>query len=649
MAPGSDACSQYGEADCPYPRCTYSYTSPGRAEGICHNSSCSDIFDQVMCDAMDGCSFDANLYVCYETKEGIPCAMFSQQSACQGEANCVWDAQDYECAGKDSGGACSSYSASKCPARCSVDQDQNVCTNKACRDIANKTACLAAGCEYSDAQFFCYTGCQFAADISMCYNDTGAACSSYKHESICPNDRCEWYTADGKKFECTARTCNDFYDQTFCEGAGLNCSWDSSTFTCYVDDGGKCGTYGERTCPENRCVYDYNLARCTYATDANVCYPEGGQVPCGEIYDQDPLVRVWVVPRRRLLIIPRHKDLAAADKTTRPEAKRPAASGPDEPRAPDHKHGHSSSRGPHSSSSADSRSASNSGSAMDVPVLLSAEDRDRLACLRAGPSLVASPQDRRLFVDHILQPHFSADALMPPNRLLHLFREACDLQRQKCVYHNVELDECSLLEDHHCTRDGIAGSSSGPLTRTNNCMSCTVTVMKLVIQSVLQDDTAISQTGLMAIAIAATPDGRQLIVACQDKKSILLVNVPAGHVVHAFQSHRQERFALMSCFGGLNDSFVVSGSEDNKIYLWHRQSHKLLEVLKGHDALVNAVSWHPCNPEVFASAADDGTIRIWSTVGRGAVSANEQASQQTSSSSSEDEDDQMDEQRYSFH
>lgn len=165
-------------------------------------------------------------------------------------------------------------------------------------------------------------------------------------------------------------------------------------------------------------------------------------------------------------------------------------------------------------------------------------------------------------------------------------------------------------------------------------------------------------------SVSISKDGQHAIVSLLDS-SILLVNVPAGHVVHAFQSHRQERFALMSCFGGLNDSFVVSGSEDNKIYLWHRQSHKLLEVLKGHDALVNAVSWHPCNPEVFASAADDGTIRIWSTVGRGAVSANEQAerglsspglrraiglpSQQTSSSSSEDEDDQMDEQRYSFH
>ena len=32
--------------------------------------------------------------------------------------------------------------------------------------------------------------------------------------------------------------------------------------------------------------------------------------------------------------------------------------------------------------------------------------------------------------------------------------------------------------------------------------------------------------------------------------------------------------------GGYRDAFVASGSEDNRVYLWHRQSQTLLETLE---------------------------------------------------------------------
>ncbi|XP_065868659.1 WD repeat-containing protein 26 homolog [Euphorbia lathyris] len=82
-------------------------------------------------------------------------------------------------------------------------------------------------------------------------------------------------------------------------------------------------------------------------------------------------------------------------------------------------------------------------------------------------------------------------------------------------------------------------------------------------------------------------------------------------IVSKYKGHTRSRFIIRSCFGGFEQAFIASGSEDSQVYIWHRGSGELLLAMPGHAGAVNCVSWNPTNLHMLASGSDDRTIRIW--------------------------------------
>nr|XP_037272134.1 WD repeat-containing protein 26-like isoform X1 [Rhipicephalus microplus] len=82
-------------------------------------------------------------------------------------------------------------------------------------------------------------------------------------------------------------------------------------------------------------------------------------------------------------------------------------------------------------------------------------------------------------------------------------------------------------------------------------------------------------------------------------------------LVRKFQGVTQGYYTIRSCFGGVNQTFVASGSEDNKVYIYHVKWEKPIAVLQGHSRSVNCVSWNPACPSMLVSVSDDCTIRVW--------------------------------------
>ncbi|KAI4090267.1 MAG: hypothetical protein LQ344_004815 [Seirophora lacunosa] len=113
--------------------------------------------------------------------------------------------------------------------------------------------------------------------------------------------------------------------------------------------------------------------------------------------------------------------------------------------------------------------------------------------------------------------------------------------------------------------------------------------------------------------INVSRDSRQMLVNMANSE-IHLIDIDTAEIVKRFLGQQQGEYVIRSTFGGADQNLVISGSEDSRIYIWHKENGNLIETLEGHQipGCVNVVAWNPTDPCMFASGGDDRKIRILS-------------------------------------
>ena len=90
-----------------------------------------------------------------------------------------------------------------------------------------------------------------------------------------------------------------------------------------------------------------------------------------------------------------------------------------------------------------------------------------------------------------------------------------------------------------------------------------------------------------------------------------LWNFSAGKFLKTYTGHINSKFCIPATFSVTNGKYIVSGSEDNCVYLWDLQTRKIVQKLKGHADTVIAVSCHPSENMIASGAlGNDKTVKI---------------------------------------
>ncbi|MDI1488533.1 MAG: hypothetical protein OHK93_007808 [Ramalina farinacea] len=88
-------------------------------------------------------------------------------------------------------------------------------------------------------------------------------------------------------------------------------------------------------------------------------------------------------------------------------------------------------------------------------------------------------------------------------------------------------------------------------------------------------------------------------------------HVPCYPHTRSYRGHCNVKTVKDANFFGLQDEYVVSGSDSGHLFIWDKKTTQLLNILQGDSEVTNVVQGHPYEPLIAASGIDH-TIKIFS-------------------------------------
>ncbi|KAL1846207.1 hypothetical protein Plec18167_002315 [Paecilomyces lecythidis] len=88
-------------------------------------------------------------------------------------------------------------------------------------------------------------------------------------------------------------------------------------------------------------------------------------------------------------------------------------------------------------------------------------------------------------------------------------------------------------------------------------------------------------------------------------------DVPCSSHTRVYRGHCNIKTVKDVNYFGLDDEYVVSGSDSGHLFIWDRKTSKLVNILEGDGEVVNVIEGHPYEPTVACSGIDN-TIKVFS-------------------------------------
>jgi len=156
------------------------------------------------------------------------------------------------------------------------------------------------------------------------------------------------------------------------------------------------------------------------------------------------------------------------------------------------------------------------------------------------------------------------------------------------------IEDCkdSVMALQVCGTELIVGSADGRLRNYDIRMGQ------------LQED----YIGAAITSVRLSKDRNCILVSSTDN-TLRLMDKANGTLLNEYKGHHHTEYKLRSAFSN-DDAYVLSGSEDNKMYIWDLLEGNQVATLEAHKGFVTSIDYHPTETSMITSSVD-GSVMIW--------------------------------------